>query len=54
MPFETFFSRMLTVKVIWVKVAQLLSLRRRNAVQNICVRRLKVKVTLERQMIKWS
>ena len=34
--------------------AQLSSLRRRSAVQNICLRRLKVKVTLEGQMIKWS
>ena len=34
--------------------AQLLSLRRRSAIQNIYVRRLKVKVTLEGQMIKWS
>ena len=34
--------------------AQLLSLRRRSAIQNHCLRRLKVKVTLEGQMIKWS
>ena len=34
--------------------AQLLSLRRKNAVQNICLHRLKVKVTLEGQMTKWS
>ena len=34
--------------------AQLLSLRRRSAVLNICLCRLKVKVTLEGQMIKWS
>ena len=34
--------------------AQLLSLRRRSAVQNICFRRLKVMVTLEGRMIKWS
>ena len=34
--------------------AHLLSLRRRSAVQNICLRRLKVKVTIEGQMIKWS
>ena len=34
--------------------AQLLSLRRRSAAQNICLRRLKVKVTLEGQVIKWS
>ena len=34
--------------------AQLLSLRSRSAIQNICLRRLKVKVTLEGQMIKWS
>ena len=33
--------------------AQLLSLRRRSVVQNICLRRLKIKVTLEGQMIKW-
>ena len=33
--------------------AQLLS-SRRSAVRNICSRRLKVKVTLEGQMIKWS
>ena len=35
-------------------VAQLLSSRRRSAVKNICFRRLKVKVTLEDQMTKWS
>ena len=34
--------------------AQLLSSRRRSAVRNICSRRLKVKFTLEGQMIKWS
>ena len=34
--------------------AQFLSLRRRSAIQNICLRRLKVKVTLDGQMIKWS
>ena len=34
--------------------AQLSSSRRRSAVQNICLRRLKVKVTFEGQMIKWS
>ena len=34
--------------------AQLLSSRRSSAVQNICLHRLKVKVTLEGQMIKWS
>ena len=34
--------------------AQLLSSRRRSAVQNVCLRRLKVKVTLEGQMTKWS
>ena len=34
--------------------AQLLSLRMRSAVQNIYLHRLKVKVTLEGQMIKWS
>ena len=34
--------------------AQLLSLRRRSASQKICLRRLKVKVTFEGQMIKWS
>ena len=34
--------------------AHLLSSRRRSAVRNIFSRRLKVKVTLEGQMIKWS
>ena len=34
--------------------AHLLSSRRKNAVQNTCLRRLKVKVTLEGQMIKRS
>ena len=34
--------------------AQLLSSKRRSVVQNICLCRLKVKVTLEGQMIKWS
>ena len=34
--------------------AMLVSSRRRSAVQNICLRTLKVKVTLEGQMIKWS
>ena len=34
--------------------AQLLSSRQRSAVENICLRRLIVKVTLEGQMIKWS
>ena len=34
--------------------AQLLSSRRRSAVLNICLCRLKIKVTLEGQMIKWS
>ena len=34
--------------------AQLLSSRRKSAVKNICLRRLKVKVTHEGQMIKWS
>ena len=40
----------------WISknLAQLLSPRRRSAVQNICLRRLKVKATLEGQMIKWS
>ena len=35
-------------------ITQLFSLRSRNAVGNICSGRLKVKVTLEGQMIKWS
>ena len=34
--------------------AQLLSSRRRSAIQNICLRRLKFKVTFEGKMIKWS
>ena len=34
--------------------AQLLSSKKRSAVRSICSRRLKVKVTLEGQMIKWS
>ena len=35
-------------------MAQLLSSKRKSAVQNICLPRLKVKVTLEGQIIKWS
>ena len=35
-------------------LAQLLSSRKRSAVLNICSRRLKVKVALEGQIIKWS
>ena len=34
--------------------AQLLPSRRRHAVRTFCSRRLKVKVTLDGQMIKWS
>ena len=34
--------------------AQLLSSRRRSTNRNICSRGLKVKATLEGQMIKWS
>ena len=36
------------------KLAQMLSLRSSSAACNICSGRLKVKVTLEGQMIKWS
>ena len=34
-------------------LAQLFSLRSKNALRNICSSRLKVKVTFECQMIKW-
>ena len=34
--------------------AQVFSLRSSSAIRNICLGRLKVKVTLEDQMIKWS
>ena len=34
--------------------AQLLSLRSRSAIRSICLGGLKVKVTFEGQMVKWS
>ena len=35
-------------------LAQLFSLQSRSAILNICIGKLKIKVTLDGQMIKWS